>query len=241
MKDKLLQVKDLSAGYPGRTVVSGLSFEAGAGETVALMGPNGCGKTTLLRSVCGIIAPVSGEILLNDSSVRYMDRREIARKVAFVPQLSEPLPGFTVEEIVFMGREPYKDLFSMASKDDAAAVAGALKRTGSWEIRERDVSELSGGEYQRILIARALAQGTDMILLDEPTAHLDLRHQIDVLTLLNNMNDKLVIAVMHDLHLTKKYFGRAVLLKDGKVHDDGIPPDILNAVNIKEVFGVNES
>ncbi|MEK7376377.1 MAG: ABC transporter ATP-binding protein, partial [Candidatus Margulisiibacteriota bacterium] len=224
----LLEVKNLTFGYNSKSVLNGISFSVEEGEFVGILGPNGCGKTTLLRAISNFVGVKKAEIYINGKDVTNLKRKEIARIVSFVPQLSEPAAGFSVYETVFMGRIPYLKNLSPASKNDLEAVENALKKTGLHSFKDQDVSSLSGGQYQRVLIARALAQETQILLLDEPTAHLDIRYQVEIMDLIKNLSNKTVIASFHDLVLAKKFCNRIIIIDGGRIVADGTPDEALS-------------
>ena len=216
----LLEVKNLSFGYSSKSVLKDISFSVNEGEFVGILGPNGCGKTTLLRALDNLVEVSAGKLLIDGKDVRTLRRSEISKLVAYVPQVSEPIPGFSVEETVFMGRTLHIKVLSSGKKEDSMAVDKALAQTNLLEFRSRDVSALSGGEYQRVIIARALAQDTKILLLDEPTSHLDIRYQIEIMDLIKNLTDKTVIATFHDINLSKRYLKRAIFIKDKTIISD---------------------
>ncbi|MCX5749619.1 MAG: ABC transporter ATP-binding protein [Candidatus Saganbacteria bacterium] len=231
-----LEVKNISCGYRSKKALEGISFSAGEGEFVGILGPNGSGKTTLLRALIRTIPVLDGEISISGRDIRQMNRKEIAKDISYVPQLSEPASGFTVEEIISMGRMPHVDAFSSYKQNDFDAIREAEIMTGLLEMKDRDVTALSGGEYQRVIIARSLAQGAKILLLDEPTAHLDIRYQIEILELLKRLKDKTVIAVFHDIGLAKKYCTRIIFLKNGSIAGDGTTDEMLAPQKISGVF-----
>ena len=216
----------VSFSYGGKDVLKNVEFRASRGELLAIIGPNGAGKSTLLKAMVGILKP-RGEVRLNGRDLTEMKPRERAKMITYVPQSSFPEFAFTIEEFVEMG--------TYATKGD---VESALKRVGLWERRREPVTNLSGGEYQLTLIARALAQGSEAILLDEPTSHLDINHALKVMELLLEMKDeRIVIAVLHDLNLALSYADRLILLHRGKKRWEGKPNE-LDASVLEEVYGV---
>ncbi len=240
-----LKVRALTVAYASgkRSLVAlrELSLAVAAGELVGLVGPNGCGKTTLIRAVTKVVKPASGEVLLCGDDVDSLPQAEIARSVAVVPQ--EPLlpEAFTALECVLMGRTPHLKLLENEGARDFDAARAAMERTGTWTLAERRVDELSGGERQRVVVARALAQETPVLLLDEPTAHLDIGHQASVLGLMRALcrdEGKAVLAVVHDLTLGAAYCDRLVMLRPGgTVAAEGSAVDILRPELLEEVYG----
>lgn len=210
------------------------------GERVALIGPNGSGKTTLLRLLSGFLRPDRGEVRLRGTPLTQYSRREVARRVAVVPQTLEVPFAFTVEELVLMGRTPYLSPWRGPGPKDAGIVRDAMERMGVSLLEDRPYPELSGGERQRAVLALALAQEPQILLLDEPTAHLDINHQVEVLDLIRSLNREAgltVAAAMHDLNLAALYFERLLLLQGGRIVADGPPEEVLQAEKIGRAFG----
>lgn len=232
----ILELKNINCGYNSKIILKNISLTINEGEFVSILGPNGCGKTTLLRAIDNIIPISGGQILLNKKNLNELDRKKISQAISYVPQLSEPVAGFSVEEIIQMARAPYYNIFSNESVEDLKAVEDAMINTDLFEYKNIDVSALSGGQYQRVLIARALAQGSDVLLLDEPTAHLDIKYQIDIMSLIKNLKNKTIVSTFHDLNLAKKYSQRVVLMKNGTIFADGNSKDVLTDSIINEVF-----
>jgi iron complex transport system ATP-binding protein len=230
-----------TSGKRSLVALRDLSLALAAGELVGLVGPNGCGKTTLIRAVTKIVKPVSGEVQLCGDEVGFLPQAEIARRVAVVPQ--EPLlpEAFTALECVLMGRTPHLKLLENEGARDFNAARAAMERTGTWQVADRRVDELSGGERQRVVVARALAQETPVLLLDEPTAHLDIGHQASVLGLMRALcrdEAKAVLAVVHDLTLGAAYCDRLVMLRPGgTVAAEGRAEEILRPLLLEEVYG----
>jgi iron complex transport system ATP-binding protein len=232
----------VDAAYRQVPVLSGVDLSVHAGERLALIGPNGAGKSTLLRVAAGLLAPQRGEVELVGRSLAGLDRMAVARRLAVVPQ--EPSLPFaaTVEEIVGLGRLPHEDPFRGARPADRAAIAAAIERVGVGHLLGRDARELSLGERQLVLIALAVAQAAPILVLDEPTVHLDLRHQVSTMELLVDLNERdgtTIVAVLHDLSLAVHFFPRIVLLDGGVVAGDGPPGTVLSPDRIREVFGVD--
>jgi iron complex transport system ATP-binding protein len=237
----LVEVADLELRYGRRAVLSDLDLRVAAGERLCLVGPNGAGKSSLLRCVTGVVAPTRGRITLDGVPVADIDRSRLARLISVVPGQVELPFAMRVEEVVGLGRLPYERAFGGASASDRAAVDAAITRVGIERLRGRDVRELSMGERQLVLVAMALAQGGRLLVLDEPTVHLDLRHQVEVLSLLARLSGEgvTVMAVLHDLPLASHFFDRLVLLDGGRVVADGSPREVLSAERIREVYGVD--
>ena len=235
-----LRLDNVSLGYGKQTVLRNVSFEARPGEMLGIIGPNGSGKSTLIRGITRLIQPSCGKIFLDGSDISGINRQKLAQLVAVVPQnptLPEP---FTALEVVLMGRTPHLGLLRYEGEKDLAIVKGVMEATQTLAFAERRVGELSGGERQRLTIARALAQEPKIILMDEPTANLDINYQIETLDLARQLclKQKLIVVVtLHDLNLASQYCDRLVVLSNGIVYRQGIPQTVINAQIIKEVYG----
>jgi iron complex transport system ATP-binding protein len=235
-----LRFERISARVGGRTLLEGIDFEARPGEVVGLVGRNGVGKTTLLRIASATLAPASGQVLLGDLSVSEIPRRELARRIALVPQdLHVPFP-FRVGELVLMGRAPHQSLIGLESEHDVELARAALSRLGIEHLSDRDITTLSGGERQMVLFARALVQDPGVLLLDEPTAFLDLKHRVDVLREVRAFVEmgRSAIVVSHDLSLAARACDRVVLLGEGGVVADGAPESVLTPQNLRIAFEI---
>jgi len=237
----MLEIQSLSFSYNNGLILKGVSLSIKAGQMVGLLGPNGAGKSTLLRLTSGVLKPREGQVKLNNSDLRQLRRSAIAREVAVVPQEVQMPFAFTVREMVFLGRTPYLGPFATETESDWLAVERALELTDTGRLADRIYNNLSMGERQRVLLAMALAQEPRLLLLDEPTAHLDISHQIDMLELLREQNHQglTVMAAMHDLNLAALYFERLVLLSQGSIVADGPPAEVLKADRISQVFKTN--
>jgi iron complex transport system ATP-binding protein len=242
----LVAAADLVLGYPlpggrRREVLRGLTLSLAPGELVALLGTNGSGKTTLLRALAGTLTPDAGVIRFAGRPLREWRRNELARRVAVLPQQLELPLGFRVSELVAMGRAPHARRLFASTADDDRAIARALFDADATDLSDRPAEELSGGERQRLLVAMALAQEPDLLLLDEPTLHLDLAHQVSLLGAIRRLRDLrglTVIAVLHDLNLAAAFAPRLAVLDGGRVVADGAPEDVLSADLVRRVFGV---
>jgi iron complex transport system ATP-binding protein len=236
-----LEARGLRFRHPGAAapLFDGLSIAIGAGEAVGIIGPNGSGKTTLLRLLSGVLAPEGGEVLLEGRPVRSIPPRERARIVAFVPQESSLLFNFSVLEVLLMGRAPHLGLWGLERPRDFAVAREALRQVDLVDQEGRPLRDLSSGERQRALIARALAQEPRVLLLDEPTAFLDLKHRLQIYEILRRLNrgsGLSVVSVSHDLNLAARYADRLALLHRGSLAADGPPPSILTAELIRRVY-----
>tara|TARA_B100000686_G_scaffold273213_1_gene290755 strand:+ start:219 stop:1043 length:825 start_codon:yes stop_codon:yes gene_type:complete len=240
-----LEVAGVTAGYRrGDPIVSDVDFHVKAGELVGLIGPNGCGKSTLIRVMSGMLPLTQGKVIVDGSEISSLSRQDLARRIAVLPQETTCTFPFTVREIVSMGRHPHLGRFRRLSCDDETVIEEALCRTHTHAFAERIITELSGGEKQRVLIARALAQKPRALFLDEPTAHLDINHQIEVFALmfqLSRVDDLSVICATHDLNLASTYCDRLVLMSNGIIYADGTPEEVLTAELMKDVYGATVS
>jgi iron complex transport system ATP-binding protein len=236
----LLEGTGLELGYGDHTVLRGVDFSLDAGEVVALVGPNGAGKSTLLHALLGLIPKNRGRVRVGGLAIETLQRRDIARRIAFVPQESRTDFAFTVRELVAMGRTPYLGRFRPERELDTAAVDHALEVTETRGFEGRIVAELSGGERQRVHLARAIAQTTDILLLDEPTANLDLEHQLEVLDLVRKLarTGKAAAVALHDLSLAARYADRLVVLADGRVVASGKPESVLTETLLSQWFHI---
>ena len=238
----MIELRDVTVEYRGRAVVRGVDLDIAAGERVALIGPNGAGKSTLLRVLTGLVRPAAGRASLGGVPIERLDRGAIARRLAVVPQQAT-LPFATrVEEVVALGRLPHEDPFRGARPADRAAIAAAIERVGVGHLLGRDARELSLGERQLVLLALAVAQAAPVLVLDEPTVHLDLRHQVGTMELLVDLNVRdgtTILAVLHDLGLAAIFFPRLVLIDAGRIVADGTPAEVLTPDRIRDVFGVD--
>ena len=242
MSAPLVRLAGVTVTYRQRDVLDDVDLVIEPGERVALIGPNGAGKSTLLRVASGLLAPARGDATLAGKPVATLERIEVARILAVVPQQAT-LPFATrVEEVVGLGRLPHEHPLRGARPSDRAAIAAAIERVGLGHLLGRDVRELSLGERQLVLIAMAVAQASPLLVLDEPTIHLDLRHQVGTMELLVDLNERdgtTVVAVLHDLGLAAHFFPRLVLLDRGRIVADGAPDEVLTPDRIRDVFGVD--
>jgi len=240
MNKKILTVKNIFGGYhSNKNVIKGIDFEVSVGSFVGIIGPNGCGKSTLLRLMNRALKPFTGNVLFDGQDISQIGFKEFFRMVAVVSQdLALEMP-FNVYEVVAMGRIPHLSRLQAEGADDLRVVDEALRLTSSWGIRDKNLNELSSGERQRVMIAMAIAQEPKLLLLDEPTSHLDIGHQIQILDLLKKLNceNKItIVIVLHDLNLAAEYCDRILLLDEGKVFKDGKVDNVLTYENIEAVY-----
>jgi len=235
----IVKVADIDFRYKNIWALRDISFEIRRGEFLGVIGPNGSGKTTLIRVIDGIITPEKGGISVSGSAIRDMKRRDLARLVAVVPQDSAIIFPFRALEIVMMGRSPHLGMLRFEGESDFEIARRAMEMTDTASLADRSMDSLSGGERQRVLIARALAQEPDVVLLDEPTAFLDIKHQVDFFSLMKRLNRErglTVFAVTHDINLAAAYCDRVMLLKEGRIHSVGAPGEVITELNIREVY-----
>ena len=234
-----LIIKEVSFSYGSFPVLHGLSMEVGDGEVVSVVGPNGSGKSTLLRCAARVLKPRRGVIYLDGKEIAALNGSELAKRLGYVPQAAAEAFPFTVLETVLMGRKPH--LKWGVSRRDLAVVGEILRYMGIEQMADRCLGELSGGQRQKVLLARALAQEPEVLLLDEPTASLDIRHQLEVLELVRDLaqrDRRAVVMVMHDLNLAARFADKLILLKDGVIFAAGRPKRVLTAESISAVYGV---
>ena len=238
----MIHAQRLTVAYRGRPALSDVDLHVAAGELVALVGPNGAGKSTLLRAIAGLVEPAAGSVELGGTPLAALDRLAIARRLAVVPQVSQLPFATTVEEVVALGRLPHEHPIRGLRPADRAAIAAAIDRVGVGHLLGRDARELSLGERQLVLLAMAVAQAAPLLALDEPTVHLDLRHQVEVMELLIDLNERdgtTIVAVLHDVGLAAHFFPRVVVLDRGRLVADGPPAEALDHDRIRDVFGVD--
>lgn len=238
----MLELKNVFCGYNNVDVVKDISFDVKRGENICIVGPNGCGKSTLLKAISNLIS-YKGDIILDGKNIKDLKRRDLATKVALMTQSTNILFPYSIYDTVALGRYAHlKGVFSKLNKEDEEIIYKSLEMVGLLDIKDKLISELSGGQLQRVFLARAFAQSPEVILLDEPTNHLDLRYQIEILNYLKMWakdNNKIVVAVLHDLNLVQSFGERALLLKDGRLINSGITKEVLNGENLEEVYGID--
>ena len=235
-----LEMQGITLAYGDKKVVEDVTFQVMPGEVVGLVGPNGSGKSTIIKALSRVITPYSGRVLINGRDISQIPRRELSLLIGVVPQIPLLPSPFTAFEIVLMGRNPHLGLFQYEGPKDMDIVWQAMGQTSIQCLAERRISELSGGEIQCVVIARALAQETQAILLDEPTANLDIGRQIEILDLVKSLcreNKLTVIAALHDLNLASHYCDRLFLINKGRIHAEGTPTEVINTKNIEQVYG----
>ncbi|RLP82458.1 ABC transporter ATP-binding protein [Mycetocola lacteus] len=235
-----LRTDAVSIGYDRRVISSELSVEIPDGSFTVIVGPNACGKSTLLRSLARLITPSEGTVLLDGGDIAKLGTKELARRLGLLPQTSIAPDGIRVADLVARGRYPHQGLFTRWSAADEAAVSAALAATKTTELADRLVEELSGGQRQRVWVAMVLAQETGAVLLDEPTTYLDIAHQIDVLELFRDLNQggQTLVAVLHDLNHAARYATHVIAMKDGAVRASGTPTEVITEELVEDVFSL---
>ena len=238
----MLEIKEVRCGYDNKEIVKGVSFNVERGNNLCIVGPNGCGKSTLLKSIANLLE-YKGNIKLDSKEISKLNRKDLAKSVALMTQASNIYFPYTVYETVALGRYAHlKGVFSRINKEDDEIILKSITNVGLMDIKDKLISELSGGQLQRVYLARAFAQDPDVILLDEPTNHLDLKCQIEILEYLNKWtkeNNKIVVAVLHDLNLVQTFGEKVVMMNNGKIISSGTPKEVLSGEKLKEVYEVD--
>jgi cobalamin transport system ATP-binding protein len=237
----MIQVIDVTASYENQLVLQDVSFSLHAGEVLAVIGPNGVGKSTLIRALSRVVALQSGTVKIMDRDLANYDNEELARRIAVVPQASRLPNGFSAWETVLLGRTPHLNWLGQVSSSDENIARHAMQQTNTLQLSARHIGEVSGGEQQRLLLARALTQSAPILLLDEPTAHLDLQHQLTLLTMVQELahkNNLAVLITLHDLNLVSRFADKVALLNNGRLHAIGTPDQVLTAPLLSETYKV---
>lgn len=237
----MLAVKNLSVGFQDRCVIDDLSLHITEGKFVSIIGPNGCGKSTLVKAIAGLIQLQQGEVHIDGKSCRCYPRRELAKKIAFVMQFCNMVDGMTVRELVSYGRHPHVSRFRGMTIEDFEIIDWAMEKTNISSFADREVSNLSGGEKQRVHLALALAQQPDILVLDEPTNHLDLKYQYELLELVKQLNQEegiTVLCILHDINQAMRYSHEVVVMNCGRIVRIGSPEQCISGELVQEVYGV---
>ena len=238
----MLGINNLFAGYNGTDVICNINFSAKSGESLCVLGPNGCGKSTLLKAIARII-DYRGKVLISGNDISAMPRKELAKKIALLSQNAQVYFPYTVYETVSMGRYAYSLRFLKSlSSEDKNIIEDIIKKLNIWDIKDRMIDELSGGTLQRVFLARTLAQTPDLILLDEPANHLDLKYQIELLDFLKswvNENNKILIGVFHDLNIARRFGDHAILMNNGKITAQGTMDKIFTKETLQSTYGID--
>lgn len=239
--DSRLRAEGVRLAYDDHVVVQNMDLAIPDGQITVIVGPNACGKSTMLRSLARLLRPSSGQVVLDGEEIHSLPSKEVARRLGLLPQTPIAPEGIIVVDLVARGRTPHQKLFQQWSDADERAVRSALAATGTLDLADRTVDELSGGQRQRVWIAMALAQETDLLLLDEPTTYLDITHQIEVLDLVDRLNQeqgRTVAVVLHDLNLACRYAHHIVMMRDGELVASGEPSAVITAESVRNVFGL---
>lgn len=237
----MIRIEHLSYSFGKQPILNDISLHVAQGSFTALLGPNGCGKTTLLRCIGGLLKPQSGTVILQGKELRDYNPRQLAQQLSFVRQQASTDFEFTAFDLVMMGRNPYQKHLESESQSDRQLVEQCMRQTNTWHLRDSFPREMSGGELQRVMIARALAQSTPIMLLDEPTSNLDIAHQFDIMEMLSNIcqrQGKTILLVVHDLNLALRYCPQAVLLHNYGIIAHGAIENVLTSNNIRTAFGI---
>jgi iron complex transport system ATP-binding protein len=237
-----LQVKNLSFAYDSEPILKNISLSVEKGNFIGLIGPNGSGKSTLLKLIGGVLSSPDDAIRINEHQINAINKKELARTITWVPQEHPMVFPFTIQEIVLMGRHPYLSPLSFEGEEDYKIAQQAMETTQTLQFSDRYFNEISGGEKQRVMLASAIAQEPEVMLLDEPTSALDLKYQVQILNILKHLNIEkniTLILAMHDLNLASRFCNRLILLNDGVIECDGTPEEVLKKEIIENVYGVN--
>jgi iron complex transport system ATP-binding protein len=237
-----LEAREIGVGYANRLIIEDLSISIPKQEITTIIGPNGCGKSTLIKTIARILKARNGTVYLDGKAIHDMDTREVAKRMAIVPQTAQAPEGLTVFELVSYGRFPYRKAMGSLTKKDYEHIHWAIEVTGLAELKDQATSTLSGGQRQRVWIAMALAQGTDVLVLDEPTTYLDLAHQLEILMLLKRLNkeeNRTIVMVLHDLNHASRFSDYMIAMKDGKVITEGTPGEVMTCENLQRIFQIH--
>ncbi|MDT8717875.1 ABC transporter ATP-binding protein [Clostridium sp. 19966] len=241
-EQQLFEAKEIVTGYDKKIIINGINITIPSNKISVIIGANACGKSTLLKTLARLIKPASGEVIINGKKITSMPSKQLAQVLGLLPQSPVVPEGITVCDLVSRGRYPYQSLLKGMDKEDFQAVEEALEIMGITELANRSVDELSGGQRQRVWIAMALAQQTDILLLDEPTTYLDIAYQVEILDLLTDLNRKrgtTIVMVLHDINLSARYADYIFALRKGKLIDQGVPSEVITPKLISEVFDLD--
>jgi len=237
----MLIAKNLKIGYDERVVIDDLSLEFNKGEVTSIIGPNGSGKSTLLKALSGMILPKQGEVLLAGENIKNIKRKEISRKLCLLAQTNQAPDDLTVEQLVYYGRIPHKKWYERRDLEDNELVNWSIEETGLTDYTHTPIGMLSGGERQRAYIAQALCQKSNILLLDEPTTHLDISYQLELMELIREINKKFnitIVMVLHDLNQASRYSDRLIMMKDGAIIAEGRPEEVITQEMMYQVYRV---
>ncbi|MFJ3957952.1 ABC transporter ATP-binding protein [Arthrobacter sp. NPDC090010] len=233
-----LHAEDVTLGYDGPPIITELSTTIPDGSFTVIIGPNACGKSTLLRGLSRLLSPLRGQVVLDGKSIAALPAKDVARRLGLLPQTAVAPDGITVADLVARGRYPHQGLLRQWSAADEAAVQEALEATGTLDLAPRRVDELSGGQRQRVWVSMVLAQQTDLVLLDEPTTFLDVAHQVELMELFAHLNrqGRTIVAVLHDLNHAARYAGHIIAMRDGRIVAAGPPSEVVTSARVEEIY-----
>lgn len=237
----MIEAKNLTAGYEDKIIIKDLNLKIEKGQVVSIIGPNGCGKSTLLKTLSRMIKPMGGAVLLENNKLSKLKNKFISQKICLLSQHNLAPTDLTVEQLVYFGRLPHKKWFECKTTEDQELVEWAIEQTGLAHYKHKPIGSLSGGERQRAYIAQALCQTPDVLLLDEPTTYLDISHQLELMELVREINEKFkitIVMVLHELNQASRYSDRLVIMKQGRIVSDGTPVETINQEMIKHVYQI---
>lgn len=237
----IIGIENLSFKYDEKWILEDINIDIPKGVFVSVIGPNGCGKTTLLKIISRSISPQLGNVSINGRNIKNYSHKELAREIATVHQHSNSTFGLTCEEVVLMGRYPYQTAFKWEDKNDKIVAKECMEYAGVWELRNKIMTELSGGEFQRLMIAKALAQDTEIVLMDEPVASLDLKYQVEILSLCKRLIKEkgiTVIAPLHDINLAMQFSDKTIIIQNGKIVEYGDTHEVISHINIENLYDI---
>lgn len=240
----MITIKNLHYICPGNHILKGIHTTIPKGKITTIIGPNGCGKSTMVKSIAGLLKHQAGEITFENKNIRSYKKKDLAQKMAFLMQFSAPIAGLSVYDVVTYGRMPYKEPFKSLKTEDYHRIDWAMKTTDIEGFKDRDIGTLSGGEQQRVWLAMCLAQNPDMLVLDEPTNHLDIKYQYDLLNLIKSLNENhgiTVLLVLHDINQAARYSHKIIVMKDGNIAVQGRPEKCISSEMIKKVYEVESA
>jgi len=237
----MLEFKNVTYKIDNKNILNDVSFNVQKKDFISIIGPNGAGKTTILELIMKMINKTEGQIVLNGKEIENYTRKELAKKISYVPQVLNTDSEFSVKDVILMGRIPYIKILEDYNLNDCEIANNAMRRTNIFDLKDRNIETLSGGELQRVFIARALAQETEIMVLDEPISNLDIYQQLEIMNLLKTLNNDgiSIIAVLHDMSMALKYSNKAILLNEGQVYESGLTENVIKKENIFKVFKVN--
>lgn len=237
----MIAVEQITVGYGPTIIIEELSVTIPKGQITTIIGPNGCGKSTLLKTIARILKTSHGAVFIDQQAIHETSTKEIAKKMAILPQTAEVPSGLTVRELITYGRFPHQSSFGRLKEDDVWAIDWALEATNLTEFQERPIEALSGGQRQRVWIAMALAQDTEILILDEPTTYLDMAHQLDVLQLLEKLNQiqgKTIVMVLHDVNHASRFSHYLIAMRDGAMITEGTPEQVMTSDHLQDIFQI---